>query len=155
MRALTEGAHSVGGLVDSVITEAFLSNSDPTLFRNQIVVNSLAERKQGLFDCGDAIVALPGGLGTLDELIEVCSQRQLSLHRKPIVVLNTDDYFSGIRQFIENAIRLKFVAPGVGSAIQFVNSPELVIHSLRTYAPVSIDKRAIHSSELNASDDLD
>lgn len=146
----TKGARSVGGIVDSVIFEKFVSKNDASLFRHQVVCRTLPERKQGLFEQGDAIVALPGGLGTLDELFEVCSNRQLSIHNKPIVILNTDGFYNGIQEFLDNATRLKFIAPDVQRAIQFADAPEAVIQYLIDYHPIHIDKTTIHSSELDA-----
>lgn len=150
MYQATKGGLSVNGIIDSVILDKFLSNNIPTLFRRQVVCHTLPDRKQALFDQGDAVVALPGGLGTLDELIEVCSNRQLSIHDKPIVILNTEGFYNGIQEFLANAIRLKFIASDVQHAVHFADTPEAVVRYIVNYQPVHIDKSAIQSSELDA-----
>jgi hypothetical protein len=72
-------------------------------------------RKRGLDEFGDAYIALPGGFGTLEEILEIISFKQLGLHQKPIVFVNTNDYFAGLllqfeRGFAEAFIHERFRA---------------------------------------------
>lgn len=91
MGAVTDGCLASGGVVDCVILRMFVgANMHPGPFRNTDVFDTMPQRKDGLYQQADAFIALPGGLGTLEELSEVMSWRQLELHRKPIVLLNTN-----------------------------------------------------------------
>lgn len=60
-------------------------------------------RKAAMFDEADAFIAIPGGLGTLDETLEICTWQQLGLHAKPIGLLNIDGFFDGLLQFLDHA----------------------------------------------------
>jgi uncharacterized protein (TIGR00730 family) len=68
------------------------------------VVDSLAERKQLMFDLSDAFVTLPGGTGTLDELSEMLTWAQLGFHRKPLGVLNVAGYFDPLLAWLQHAV---------------------------------------------------
>ncbi|HEU0195881.1 MAG TPA: TIGR00730 family Rossman fold protein [Nevskiaceae bacterium] len=75
------------------------------------VVATMAERKARMIECGDAFVALPGGYGTLDELGEVLTGRQLDLHRKPVALLNVDGYYDALVAFLDHATQTGFIRP--------------------------------------------
>lgn len=147
MGAASEGGHAFGGTIDSVILDRFLPNSH-AFSRNQLVCATMAERKAGLFERCDAIVALAGGLGTLEELAEVMCSRQLSFHAKPVVVINTLGIFDGIRDYLRTAIEHKFVAPGALDVIKFVRTPEEAVRYIRENQPVKVDKSAVGSGEM-------
>jgi len=109
MGKLTEGALSVGGRVDAVILDIFrVHNCHPELPSVRTVTN-MAERKRGLYLDSDAFVALPGGLGTLEELAEVLSWRQLGFHNKPIVLFDVDGYWEPIVEWMRAAASLKMI----------------------------------------------
>jgi uncharacterized protein (TIGR00730 family) len=73
------------------------------------VVGSMHERKALMADLSDAFIALPGGIGTLEELFEVYTWAQLGLHQKPCALLNVDGYYDGIRDFLAHATRERFL----------------------------------------------
>jgi uncharacterized protein (TIGR00730 family) len=75
------------------------------------VVDTLHERKAVMAELSDAFIALPGGLGTLEELAEVVSWAQLELHAKPIGLLDEGRYWSGLLDWLEVAVREGFVPP--------------------------------------------
>jgi uncharacterized protein (TIGR00730 family) len=75
-----------------------------------VVVSSMHERKQRMFDLADGFVTLPGGLGTLDETIEIVTWRQLGLHDKPIVILDVAGYWAPLLALIEHTIAHGFAA---------------------------------------------
>lgn len=152
MGASTKGALSVGGTVDSVILTRFLGANEHGLFREQSVFDTLPERKKGLFDRADAIIALPGGLGTMDELFEVACMRQLGIHEKAIVAVNTEGYFNGLKDYFDKAIKLKFVSEGMRpNGIFFADNPEQAVNYLKTFKPITIDKAAVNSGEMNST----
>ncbi|MDP1691972.1 MAG: TIGR00730 family Rossman fold protein, partial [Burkholderiaceae bacterium] len=76
------------------------------------VVSDMATRKERMVELSDAFIALPGGLGTLDELFEVMTLRQLGLHRKPVGLLNHEGYFEGLLAMCSGFVGAGFVHPG-------------------------------------------
>ena len=76
------------------------------------VVDSMHTRKQKMFDLADAFAVLPGGLGTLDETIEVLTWKQLGLHDKPTVILDQDGYWQPLEDLIQHTISASFTGPG-------------------------------------------
>ncbi len=94
-----------GGAVTGVIPEFLMRREvgNPAL-TELVVVDSMHERKRRMFELADAFAVLPGGLGTLDEAIEIITWQQLGLHVKPIALLSVDDYWSGFETLIEQVI---------------------------------------------------
>ncbi len=112
MGAVADAALAVGGDVQGVILRDFIDRGDvhhPGVEMES--VDDMRARKAGLDGHADAFITLPGGLGTLEELSEMLSFRQLGFHRRPIVLLNTDGYFDPLLDWIERAIDAGFVRP--------------------------------------------
>ncbi len=105
--ALAAGGRVVGviprGLVDRELAHPGVSEL--------VIVDTLHERKARMSELADAFLALPGGLGTLEELAEVLSWAQLDLHAKPIGLLDVNDYFDRFGAFLDHAVAEGFVAP--------------------------------------------
>ncbi len=76
-----------------------------------VVVGSMHERKQRMFELADAFVILPGGLGTLDETFEIITWKQLELHDKPVVIVNANGYWRPLIGLIEHVVTERFTAP--------------------------------------------
>lgn len=76
-----------------------------------VIVDSMHERKAAMAARADAFVALPGGIGTLDEFFEVWTWRQLGLHHKPCGILNTNGYFDHLLAFVDGMVAAEFLAP--------------------------------------------
>jgi uncharacterized protein (TIGR00730 family) len=76
------------------------------------VVKDMHERKQMMYNLSDAFLVLPGGMGTLDELFEILTWRQLGIHNKPITILNINGYFDPLLTFIDHAVDQGLVSPG-------------------------------------------
>jgi uncharacterized protein (TIGR00730 family) len=105
--ALAAGGEVIGvipqGLVDRELAHRGLTRLD--------VVTTLHERKARMAELADAFIALPGGLGTLEELSEVLSWAQLDLHAKPIGLLDVNGYFRNLEAFLDHAAQEGFLAP--------------------------------------------
>ena len=86
------------------------------------VVDSMHTRKQKMFDLADAFAVLPGGLGTLDETIEVLTWKQLGLHDKPIVILDQRGYWQPLEALIQHTIAATFTGPGAARLYSLVSS---------------------------------
>lgn len=91
------------------------------------IVESLAERKARMVELADGFVALPGGLGTLDELFEVLSWSQLGLHGKPCGLLNVAGYFDSLLAFLDRAVAEGLVAAEHRSALWVETQPEALV----------------------------
>ena len=89
------------------------------------------ERKKVMFANAGAVVALPGGAGTLDEVIEVLTWRQLGLHQKPVFLVNIDDYWTPFLDLIEHVIRRGFAGESFRDYISVCDSVEEVLAALR------------------------
>jgi hypothetical protein len=89
-------------------------------------------RKAAMFDEADAFIAIPGGLGTLDETLEICTWQQLGLHAKPIGLLNIDGFFDGLLQFLDHATEEVCACLIVWDFYTFVLFRHLIcLHTLR------------------------
>lgn len=88
-----------------------------------IVVNTMAERKQKLIENVDAVVALPGGTGTLEELIEVISLKKLGLFTKPIIIINSNGFYNGLIELFEKMINENFMHSIHRTLYTVINEP--------------------------------
>lgn len=154
MASSTAGGLDAKGFVDCVILEKFVDEKLPKGFGRVDVCQTMPERKKGLYERGDAYVALPGGLGTLDELAEIMCLRQLSFHNKPIVLVNTKGFYDDIKNFLVNGLRQKFIAEGIERVIHFADTPAETIDFLKAYKPIKISKKAVNSSEMSAGENV-
>jgi len=111
MGAVADAALKAGGRVVGVIPRGLVDRelAHPNLSELRIV-DSLHERKAQMAELADAFLALPGGLGTLEELAEVVSWAQLDLHAKPIALLDVDGYFAALEAFLDHAVAEGFIA---------------------------------------------
>jgi len=114
MGALAEAALDHGGEVTGVIPE-FLVNREHMLVRIQerIVTRDMHERKRVMFERADAFVALPGGIGTLEELVEQLTWAQLGRHKKPILIVNITAFWDPLRALIDHMEKLEFIRSGL------------------------------------------
>jgi uncharacterized protein (TIGR00730 family) len=111
MGAIADAALAAGGQVIGVIPRALLEREIAHTGLTELrVVESLHERKALMADLSVGFIALPGGFGTLDELCEVVTWRQLRLHAKPCAILNTERYFDLFLAMIEHARGSGFIA---------------------------------------------
>ena len=112
MGALADAALERGGRVTGVIPQSLVDReiAHPGL-TDLYVVGSMHERKAQMAELADAFVALPGGVGTLEELFEVYTWNQLGLHAKPLGLFNVRGYFDGLVRFLDHAVEERFVTP--------------------------------------------
>lgn len=95
-----------------------------------IITRDMSERKKRMFAMADAVVALPGGIGTLEELTEAITLKQLSLFDGPVIILNTLGYYNSLLDFIDNMIDKNFMRLEHKGIWEIVNTPEEVIITL-------------------------
>jgi uncharacterized protein (TIGR00730 family) len=109
MGAIADEVLAAGGKVTGVIPKALEGRESAHRGLTELrVVDSMHAREQLLFDLSDAFVAFPGGFGTMEEIIEMITWKQMGIHGKPIVIANIGGYFDPLLQQFDVAIRRKF-----------------------------------------------
>ena len=103
------------------------------------VVDSMHERKAVMAELSDAFVALPGGIGTLEEIIEVYTWSQLGLHRKASALLNINGYYDGLTAFLDHAVTEGFLARSHRELLVVIERPEELVESLERWDPPRLD----------------
>ena len=141
MGLLADAALAAGGQVVGVIPRHLFGREIAHRNLTELVeVGSMHERKQRMFELADAFVALPGGLGTLEELTEIATWAQLGMHRKPIVTLDVGGYWAGFHSFLREAVRRGFMKQENLELIANVGAVADVLPALRSYVPPRVGK---------------
>lgn len=110
MGALADASLDAGGKVTGVIPQFMVDNGwCREKLTNLIVTPDMHTRKEKIVSLADATIALPGGVGTLEELMEIITWKQLGLYANPIVILNTRGYFNPLKEMLERAVEEKFM----------------------------------------------
>ena len=110
MGALADAALDAGGKVTGVIPQFMVDNGwCREKLTNLIVTPDMHTRKEKIVSLADATIALPGGVGTLEDLMEIITWKQLGLYADPIVILNTRGYFNPLKEMLERAVEEKFM----------------------------------------------
>nr|WP_319569997.1 TIGR00730 family Rossman fold protein [uncultured Draconibacterium sp.] len=131
------GAKTVGIIPEKMIGRSLASNNSHEV----IITTDMMERKAKMRDMSDAFIALPGGFGTLEEILEVITLRQLSYHHKPIVFVNTNNFFDHLfKQFELSYVEL--FAKDVYRKLYFVaETPEEAMKYIENYEEVELDSK--------------
>ena len=142
MGAVARGVRSAGGNIFGVIPKFFDDEKVEAIcdFCDELVQpDTMRERKQIMEDNADAFIVVPGGIGTFEEFFEILTLRQLGRHRKPIAVLNTNDYYGPLRQMLEQAIGQGFMRPECRGLCAFFEDPETLLDYLEADTGAAID----------------
>jgi uncharacterized protein (TIGR00730 family) len=131
MGALAESVLDHGGAVTGVIPD-FLVNREHMLLRVQerVITRDMHERKRVMFERADAFVALPGGVGTLEELVEQLTWAQLGRHKKPILILNVARFWDPLCQLLDQMERLDFIRAGLPVTLLVAERVEEILPKL-------------------------
>lgn len=136
MGRLADSALEAGGTVIGVIPRPLVDREVAHQGLTELhVVASMHERKAAMAELSDAFVALPGGLGTLEEFCEVLTWAQLGLHRKPCGVLDVDGYFQPLVDLLDHMVREGFLARNHRAMVRVERTPEALLETLRAYRP--------------------
>lgn len=123
MGAVADGARAEGGHTLGIIPQLLVNLEVADVHADELVVtDSMASRKTAMIDKSDAFLTLPGGLGTLDELFEVWTTATLGLHRKPIVLVDTDGFYRGLVDWLRQLGDTAFVRPAALDMLTVVDS---------------------------------
>ena len=110
MGAVTKGAMQAGGKAIGVIPKFMIEHGwQHTGMTELVITEDMHERKEQMASRSDAVIALPGGVGTMEELLEIITWKQLGLYLKPIIILNIDHYFDPLLQQMSKAIEQNFM----------------------------------------------
>lgn len=125
------------GIMPQALVEKEVSHSSLTELR---VVGSMHERKALMAELSDGFIALPGGLGTLEELFETLTWSQLGFHKKPCGLLNTRDYFKHLSSFLDHAVAEGFIGKIHRNMLLVENDPKDLLQKMFSYCPPIVDK---------------
>lgn len=141
MGAVADAALGHGGEVIGVIPH-FLKNKE--LEHKNLthihVVTTMHQRKSMMNDLSDAVIALPGGYGTMEELFEMLTWAQLALHKKPIGLLNIDGFYDPLIAFSSQMINKGFVKAEYQQLMIVDDDPERLLNKMESYVPQTNDK---------------
>ena len=132
--ALAAGA-SVVGVIPQSLMERELGHRDLTELH---VVNTMHERKLMMAERSDAFVALPGGIGTFEELFEVWTWRQLGYHDKPLGLLNVDGFYDGLLGFMLQTVQHGFVSEPQQALLQVDTEPRSLLARIAATIPLAV-----------------
>jgi uncharacterized protein (TIGR00730 family) len=136
MGALADAALDAGGEVIGVIPKAIAGKELAHTGLTQLyVVQSMHERKTMMAELSDGFIALPGGLGTLEECFEMLTWGQLGIHNKPCGLLNIDGYFSTLLKFLDEAVEQRFLSAANRAMVLVADDGAALLDAFATYAP--------------------
>ncbi len=132
-----------GGKVIGVITRQLVNMEVAlTSLENLYVVETMHERKARMAELADGFVALPGGLGTIEEFFEVLTWSQLGIHKKPCGLLNTAHYYDNLLTFLDSAVEKQFIGDVPRQMVLVDDTPERLLDRFETYQAPHVDKGA-------------
>jgi uncharacterized protein (TIGR00730 family) len=140
---LAEGGEVIGVIPRSLVDREIAHRDVPDMR----VVGSMHERKALMAELADAFVALPGGIGTLEELFEVYTWAQLGLHKKPCGLLNVDGYYDGIEHFLAHAVAERFLRDETRALLMVERDAGTLLERLGSYEPQTVVPKWIDREE--------
>ena len=141
MGVLADTALAAGGEVIGVMPRALIAREIGHAGLTELrVVDSMHERKALMAELSDAFVAVPGGIGTLEELIEVYTWSQLGLHEKACGVLNAGGYYDGLATWLDHAVAEGFLRTEHRAVLSVANDPVTLLDRLAAYTAPTVEK---------------
>ncbi|WP_027259195.1 TIGR00730 family Rossman fold protein [Leisingera aquimarina] len=127
-RAAQAAGGETFGVIPGHLEQREVGKSDLSTY---VVTETMHERKKVMLWNADAVVVLPGGAGSLDELFEALTWRQLGLHSKPIVILNTEGYWDKLRDLLDHVVAQGFAGQDTADYLIWADTPVAAIAALR------------------------
>jgi uncharacterized protein (TIGR00730 family) len=148
MGKLADAVLAQGGEITGVIPHALVDREiGHSGVHDMRTVGSMHERKALMAELSDAFVALPGGIGTLEELVEVFTWSQLGLHRKPCGLLDVEGYYEELAAFLDHAVRERFLREEHRSTLIVERDPAALLERMTAYRPDAIQPKWIDRNE--------
>ena len=142
--SMLQAGGEVIGVIPAPLASREIAHKGVTELR---VVASMHERKAMMAELADGFIALPGGLGTLEETLEILTWAQLGIHRKPVAVLNVDGYYDGLLRLLTHAVREGFVRPEYFALLLFGDTPAEVLEKFAAWQPPAIPRAWLSPSQ--------
>ncbi len=140
MHRVAESALAAGGRVVGVTTELLMGREVAHQGLSELhVVQTMHQRKKMMADFADAFIALPGGLGTLEELFEIWTWRQLGYHNKPVGLVNCEGYYDGLLDFLAQTREQGFASADMLGLLLVDADPQRLLERIAGAQPVSED----------------
>lgn len=140
MGELARATAEAGGSVHGIITRSLYDREQGNDACDELVfVETMRERKKLMMERGDAYLALPGGLGTLEEILEVLTARVVGEHRKPIGLVNTGGYYDPLLRFFSHAVEHLFVKQAAINLVSIGRDPATVLDAMAVDPVLPID----------------
>lgn len=138
MAAITDGVLSEGGKAYGVLPQFMIDAKwqHPGLTET-VVTETMHERKMLMATRASGAVALPGGVGTFDELFEIITWRQLGLFNHPLAILNTNNYYEPLINMISEGVKKHFINDSVFALFEVADTPEEVVEYIKKWTPES------------------
>ncbi len=141
MGQLARAAQENSGEVIGVITrELFAKRVGYSKIADMRVVETMHERKALMAELSDAFIALPGGLGTLEEIFEMITWAQLGIHQKPCGLLNVAGYFIPLLEFLDHVTEQGFIDAPHRAMVLAADDPEELLRKFECHKPIAADK---------------
>lgn len=140
MGTLADAVLAAGGQVTGVIPKHLHSEVAHLGLTEIHITDSMHSRKAMMLELSDAVIAMPGGLGTLDEIFEALSWRQLLLHHKPCGLLNINGYYDQLAQFLDHAVSAGFVRQEHREILEIADTPEALLEKLENHRHADVNK---------------
>jgi uncharacterized protein (TIGR00730 family) len=142
MGTLAQAVHQNGGRVIGVIPEFLHGKGLAYEAADELVITrDLRERKAVMEDRAGGFVTLPGGFGTLEEALEIITLKQLGLHSKPVVMVNTQGFYTPLLQLLEHIYQERFAKPEFRQLYHFASNASEVFSYLTTYQPAPVVRK--------------
>ena len=136
MEAVTIAARKAGARTTGIIPELMKGKNLISNHSHEVeITGDMADRKARMRELSDAFIALPGGFGTLEEILEVITLKQLDYHRKPVVFINTNDFFRHLFLQFENSFAEHFSKPEYRKLYHISENPADAISYIENYQP--------------------
>ncbi|HQO04220.1 MAG TPA: TIGR00730 family Rossman fold protein [Spirochaetota bacterium] len=150
MNEIANTVLGAGGRVTGVIPQSLVDREVAHTGISELrVTGSMHERKALMAELSDGFIALPGGIGTFEEFMEIITWGQLGFHRKPCGLLNTLGFYDGLLEFLDHAVREGFLHDANRDSILVSESPEELLDLFTAYIPPSVDKAEKALGELD------
>lgn len=141
MGIVADTVMAAGGSVTGVLPRNLFRTEVPHENLTEMIhVDSMHERKARMADLADGFIALPGGLGTIEELFEILTWSQLKIHQKPCAVLNVSGYYDRLIDFLDHCVEQKFIRSVHREMIILEDDPAVLLDRCEAYDPPDVQK---------------
>lgn len=135
--AVLAGGGTVTGVLPGLLWDKEVGHQGLT---ELLIVDTMHERKMAMADRADAFIALPGGVGTFEELFEAITWTQLGIHTKPVGLLDVSGFYGPLLAFLDDTVAAGFLKPGHRQMIVDATDPVSMLAALETWEPVATTK---------------